>query len=83
MSWRTTQHCETEYGEYEPYTIRHLRICSDVFLLTMLVIVADADKVFPICNFREAYLKKTKIAICIQICVCKFSKFALLFISSD
>ena len=51
MSWHTSQHCETEY---EPYivTIHHLRITSDVFLLTMLVILADADKVFPICIFR-------------------------------
>ena len=49
MSWHTNQHCKTEY---EPKTINYVRICSDVFLLTMLVIVADADKVFPICIFR-------------------------------
>ena len=31
MSWHSNQHCETVY---EPWTIRHLRICSDVFFLT-------------------------------------------------
>ena len=40
----TKQHCETEYALQ---TIRHLRIRSNVFLLTILVIVADTDKVFP------------------------------------
>ena len=53
MSWHTSQHCETEY---EPQTMDHLRICSDVFLLTMLVIVADADKVFPNCKNSDRYL---------------------------
>ena len=46
MSWRTNQHRKTEYGEHR------LRICNDVFLLTLLVIVADADNVYPICIFR-------------------------------
>ena len=50
MSWHTNQHCETVH---EPWTIRHLRICSDVFFLT--VIVADADKGFP-----SAFLKKLR-----------------------
>ena len=46
MSWHTSQHCKTEYGEH------CLRLCNDVFLLTLLVIVADADNVYPICIFR-------------------------------
>ena len=46
MSWHTNQRCKTEYGEYR------LRICNDVFLLTLLVIVADADNVYPIYVFR-------------------------------
>ena len=46
MSWRTNQHCKTEYGEHR------LRICNDVFLLTLLVIVADEDSVYPIGIFR-------------------------------
>ena len=47
MSWCTIQHCETEYGEYEAQAIQ----CSAVFLLTMLVILANAERIMTYLHF--------------------------------